>query len=135
MEVITPGFRVFFDTPNGKVEVHTNADGSVYQIVSNQSGIAGQAWISPACPGPVRLDRECPDLPYQGYLWVMDRDGNLIAEISTDIEGSFRVKLPPGSYVIAMPEGTTYPYLQPQPALVAAGQFTKLELVLDSGLR
>ena len=135
MDVITPGYRVFFDTPQGKVEVHTNADASGYRIAATKSGINGQAWISPACPGPVRLDRECPDRPYQGYLWVLDGNGSLIAELTTDAEGRFRVSLPPGRYTITQVEGTSLPALPPQPVTVTAGQFSEVELVLDSGMR
>ena len=135
MDFITPGYRVFFDTPQGKVEVHTNADVSSYRILATKSGINGQAWISPACPGPVRLDRECPDRPYPGYLWVLDENGSLIAELITDAEGHFFVNLPPGRYTITQTEGTSLPALPPQPVTVTAGQFTQIELVLDSGMR
>ncbi len=135
LDVITPGYLLFFDTPAGKVEVHTNADGSAYRILSNESGIDGQARISPGCPGPARAGSECPDLPYQGSLWVLDENGSLTAEITTDSEGRFRVNLPPGTYTITQPEGTSLPALQPQMVLVYPGQFTQLELELDSGMR
>jgi len=41
MDVITPGFLVVFDTPLGKVEAHTNADASSFQIVPSKSGAGG----------------------------------------------------------------------------------------------
>ena len=135
IDVITPGYRLVFNTPQGNVEVHTNADATNFQIAASKSGIQGQAWISPACPGPVKLGRECPDLPYQGNLWILGEDGSVIAEITTNSDGSFEATLPPGTYTITQPKGTALPALPPQEVTVSPGQFTQIELILDSGLR
>jgi hypothetical protein len=65
----------------------------------------------------------------------MDEDGGLAAEITTDEAGRFRVILPPGNYTISLPQGTALPSLVPQAASVTPGQFTRVQVLLDSGIR
>jgi hypothetical protein len=38
VQVITPGYRVIFITPQGEFEVHTNLSGKAFQILPNQGG-------------------------------------------------------------------------------------------------
>ena len=135
LDVITPGYLAIFNTPSGAVEVHTSIDGSLVRIVPQGSGIQGQALVGPACPGPVHIDTPCPDMPYAGYLMVLDQAGNTAAEIQTKEDGSFQLALPPGTYRITTPPGKPLPSLSPLEVKVEAGQYTTVQLHLDSGMR
>lgn len=133
-QVITPGYRLVFETPYGPVEVHTNQDGTYFRILAPESGIRGQVLVGPACPGPVSPDQDCPDQPYQGTLVVSDPNGNIVSEITTAPDGSFEINLPPGNYILAPPAGTVFP-TGSQDVQVTPGQITQIELLLDSGIR
>ncbi len=135
MMVITPGYQLIFDTPYGLVEVHTSQDGVIYHILAPTSGIKGTVLVGPACPGPVSPDKDCPDQPFQGTLVVSDENGSIVAEISTNPEGSFEVNLPPGQYIIAPPAGKPFPAGTPLEVDVKPNQFTPLKMLLDSGIR
>lgn len=135
LDVITPGYRAIFSTPQGEVEVHTNADGSSYRIAVENTGIDGLALLVNACPGPVHLETPCPERPYQGVLIVLDTSEETIAEVQTSADGRFRVNLPPGSYTVTVPPGKPLPALPPQEVLVRADQYTLVELRLESGMR
>jgi len=135
LDAITPGYLVIFNTPYGAAEVHTSIDGSIVRIVPQGSGIQGQALVGPACPGPVHIDKPCPDQPYTGYLMVLDQAGNTAAEIQTKEDGSFQLSLPPGTYRITTPPGKPLPSLSPLEVKVEAGQYTPVLLSLDSGIR
>ncbi len=135
MMVITPGYQLIFDTPYGPVEVHTNQDGTIFQILAPTSGIKGTVLVGPACPGPVSPDKPCPDQPYQGFLMVSDANGLIVAEISTTPEGNFEINLPPGHYVVAPPAGKPFPSGTPLEVDVKPNQFTPLKMLLDSGIR
>ncbi len=135
MDVITPGFQLFFDTPYGPVEVHTNRDGTNYHILAPTSGIRGTVMVGPACPGPVSPDKPCPDQPFLGILVISDVNGSIVAEVTTTPEGSFEINLPPGQYIIAPPPGKPFPSGPPLEVDVKPNQFTPLEMLLDSGIR
>jgi hypothetical protein len=135
LDVITPGYRIILNTPNGQVEVHTNLDTSIYRVLAPESGIKGQALVGPACPGPVRPGQECPDQPYQGIIQVLDNNGNPVAEITTAEDGTFQVDLPPGNYLLTLPDGNKFPTAAPQPVPVMPGEYNQVQFLLDSGIR
>ena len=54
------------------------------------SGIEGQALIGPTCAGPVRVDSNCDDQPYQATLTVFSPKGERIVQVQTDEDGRFR---------------------------------------------
>lgn len=160
-QVITPGYRLLFDTPQGQVVVHTDQSGSHYRQVTpalgatpeplpsempilptreppvpGSSGIEGQVLIGPACPGPVTIDSPCPDQPYQATLTILTADGGRIGQVTTDDAGRFRLALAPGSYIIhPEPPKQGLGYAPDQPVEVAAGEFAPVEIVYDSGMR
>jgi hypothetical protein len=98
------------------------------------SGVEGQVLLGPMCP-VVRLDQPCPDRPYQTTLTVLSPAGNKIAQIQTDINGLYRFALLPGDYVMHPESPNVMPYAQEQPFSVIADQFTKVDIVYDSGIR
>jgi hypothetical protein len=135
LDVITPGYKIIFGTPNGQIEVHTNLAATAYRVLAADSGIKGQALVGPACPGPVRIGQECPDQPYQGVIQILDSSENPVAEITTAEDGTFQVDLPSGDYILTLPEGNKFPIAAPQPVSVLAGQYSQVQFLLDSGIR
>lgn len=135
LEVITPGYRLIFETPKGEVEVHANLDVSAFYILSSGSGIKGQVLVINACPGPMRPGQTCPDIPYLGIIQIRDESGNPIAEIYTAEDGSFQVDLPPGTYILTNPSEEEYPMATSQPISVTPGEYSQVQFVIDRGMR
>jgi hypothetical protein len=102
-----------------------------------ESGIEGQAVISPARPGPTRQGE--PDTaPYKTTLTVRSAsDGREIRQLETGSDGRFRVVLPPGIYEIgpAARPGRFLPRAGEQTVTVAQGRFAHVTIEFDSGMR
>lgn len=160
-EVITPGYRIVFDTPQGSYVIHTDQTGSSYRQVTpaldstpvpvntevpvepsrvpptpGASGIQGQVTIGPACPGPVTIDSPCPDQPYQATLTILTAQNVRVGQVTTDEAGRFQMALAPGSYVIhPEPPKQGIAYAVDQPVAVAPGEMVTVQIVYDSGMR
>ncbi len=100
------------------------------------SGIKGQAFIGPGCP-VMQEGVPCPDSPYQAKLTVLGRDGRAVVEVTTDADGKFEIKLPPGDYVLHAEnlEGGKLPFAQDMEFTVKPNEFTEIEIYFDSGIR
>jgi hypothetical protein len=98
------------------------------------TGVEGQTLLGPMCP-VVRLDQPCPDRPYQATLTVLNPAGKKIAQVQTDVNGLYRLALLPGDYIMHPESPNVMPHAQDQPFVVIAGQFTKLDIAYDSGIR
>jgi hypothetical protein len=96
-----------------------------------RSGIEGVVLLGPACPVE-RIDDPCPDKPIQATVAVK-RNEQLVARFSSDDQGKFRVTLEAGTYrlesVAVLPRGI------PSTVTVSAGQFRKIVVQYDSGIR
>jgi hypothetical protein len=108
--------------------------------VSNQgdSGIEGIVVISPVRPGPIRVGEARSESPYQTTLAVYDaNDNHEIARTESGADGRFRIKLPPGLYVIGPPRDTQkrFPRAGEQSVTVKNNQFTHVKISFDSGMR
>lgn len=103
----------------------------------DESGIEGQAVISPAHPGPTRQG-ESDTAPFQTTL-VISRtsDGAEVARLETGSDGRFRVALPPGTYKVGPPAGTgrRLPRGGEETVTVAPGKFAHVTISFDSGMR
>ena len=100
------------------------------------SGIAGKALVGPMCP--VMIDgQDCPDQPYQATITVNNPEGRKIAQFQTDEDGKFTIPLSPGEYILIpeTPEGKPYPFADQQPFVVLQGEFTRIIVLYDSGIR
>lgn len=109
------------------------------RIVTSQSesGIEGQAVISPAHPGPVR-EGTSGTAPYKTTLvvWSADTDRE-VTRLETGSDGRFRVVLPPGTYRVGPPRrtGRFLPSGSEETVTVAAGKFVQITISFDSGMR
>jgi hypothetical protein len=97
------------------------------------SGVEGQILIR-----PVRsVDRRdgTNEAPYQARVSVLDAKGNEIGVAESDVDGNFRLGLPPGSYVLHPQSSGRYPRAAEQKVVVRANKWTQVEIVYDSGKR
>jgi hypothetical protein len=100
------------------------------------TGIEGYVTIGPMCPGPVpAFGTQCPDQPYQATLIILDGDNNQITQIQSDIDGFFRITLEPGTYTIHPVPGKTFPNASDQSVKVMEGEYTRVLIQYDSGIR
>jgi hypothetical protein len=104
------------------------------KVSSINSGVEGLVTIGPTCP-VMRLDQPCPDRPYAATLTVLDKTGKRVAQIKADENGIYRLELSPGDYNMHPESPNVLPHAQEQSFTVIAGQFTKLDILYDSGIR
>lgn len=103
---------------------------------AGKSGIKGVVLLGPRCPGPIRLDRPCPDAPYKAVLLIKRVSGRkTIAQTECDENGRFRVALPPGRYFIVNLPGPAYPRIHSPEIVVGRNRFTSIEIHADTGMR
>lgn len=103
-----------------------------------ESGIEGEAVISPASPGPQRQGQP-GSAPYRTTLAVVNTaDGREVARVQTGPDGRFRVSLPPGEYTIGPSpeeERRRFPRGEAHTVKVLPGQFIRVTIDFDSGMR
>lgn len=103
---------------------------------SLDSGITGRVSIGPTCPVErIPPDPQCADKPYAALLNISITDGTLVTQVQAGSDGTFKVTLAPGEYVISQAGGKIYPRLSPVNVTVKANQYTSVNLQLDSGIR
>lgn len=98
------------------------------------SGVEGQVLIGPMCP-VVQVGQECPDEPYQATLTVNSPSGERIVQVQTKEDGTFKIPLEPGDYILYPESPNVMPTAQDQPFRVEAGKFTQVTIHYDSGIR
>ena len=107
---------------------------SSVQPTPTDSGVEGQIFIGPMCP-VVQEGQECSDQSYQATLTVNSLTGERIVQFQTEKNGTFRIPLAPGEYVLHPESPNVMPFAQEQPFTVEAGKFTQVIVNYDSGIR
>jgi hypothetical protein len=102
---------------------------------NGSNGIEGTVLIGPTCPVEPLNDPKCADRPYQASLKLLNPAGTEVGRFTTDKDGAFRVGLEPGRYTIEAVRTGVLPSFAPQTVDVTAGNYTKLTLLFDSGIR
>ncbi|HXM73945.1 MAG TPA: carboxypeptidase-like regulatory domain-containing protein [Chthoniobacterales bacterium] len=99
------------------------------------AGIEGVISISPAHPGPTRVD-EADSKPLANTEFVVTSEKGAVASFKTDDQGHFRVSLPPGHYTVSRKSGQSrIGRFGPFDVDLTAGQITKVQWSCDSGMR
>jgi len=100
------------------------------------TGVEGTVTIGPMCP-VVQVGQECPDAPYAARLTVLLATGKTVARASAAADGSYRIPLEAGDYLLqAEPsDGGPFPASAGYPFSVLEGAWTRLDVTLDSGIR
>jgi len=101
------------------------------------SGITGKVLVGPMCPVLIE-GQECPDQPYQATITIKGLEGRgEIVKFQTDEQGNFSVPLAPGEYILhpEAPEDSPLPFAEEQRFTVRSGEYTRLIVQYDSGIR
>jgi len=100
-----------------------------------ESGIEGIITISPARPGPARID--APDsVPLANASFVIENNNREFASFTTDDKGHFRAPLPAGHYKISLKgRKTSIGRFGPFEVDVSPGKMTNVQWECDSGIR
>ena len=97
------------------------------------SGIRGTLIRSPTTP-VCREGQPC-SAPAAGVALLVTRAGRTVAQPTTARDGSFRIVLAPGRYVVRLARPPRIGGLRPRAVQVWPGQFTIVRLVVDTGIR
>ena len=100
------------------------------------TGVEGIVTIGPMCP-VIQVGQSCPDKPYAAELTVASAFGTIIARGLADADGSFRIPLPAGDYLLQVQatDGSPFPGPASLPFSVSEGAWTRLDVTMDSGIR
>ena len=98
------------------------------------SGVQGTVTVGPTCPVE-RIESPCPDRPYQTTVVALGASENEVARTASGPDGAFELELEPGTYVLTELVPGVFPRPTRTPVTVLAGQYTKVTLRLDSGIR
>jgi hypothetical protein len=100
----------------------------------SDSGVQGHVTIGPV--SPVEQPGVTNDRPYVATLHIRRASGNrVVAETTSAADGSYKVALAPGNYVLEPVGGSPVPTAQPQAFTVVAHSFTTVDVSYDSGIR
>jgi hypothetical protein len=102
---------------------------------AGQSGLQGIITVSPARPGPSRID--APDsVPLGNATFKVENAEREVASFTTDGGGHFHVSLPPGHYKVSFQGRTSsIGHFGPFEAEVVPGKMTNVQWQCDSGMR
>jgi hypothetical protein len=105
-----------------------SACGGSEQASRGGSGLQGKVArgpISPTCA----IGKPC-SAPARGLSLSFSRDGRVVASVKTGDDGSYRVELPAGRYVVmgAQP-------VRPQHVTVSTGRFHRVDFSIDTKIR
>jgi hypothetical protein len=103
---------------------------------SQGSGIRGVVDVVPACPS-YRVGSSCPRKPARGARVEIRAatSGRVVRSAYADDRGRFRVVLAPGRYVVTADVPGKRGYGRRRIVLVAAGEYTRVRLAVDTGIR
>jgi hypothetical protein len=99
-----------------------------------EQGIEGVVLLGPMCPVQT-LDDPCPDAPYQAWIGVRTEAGSNLTRVRSGEDGTFRIGLRPGRYVLDPETDGRFPMSSEQPVEVPPGAYTAVVISYDSGIR
>ena len=105
----------------------------------DQSGIVGRVHLGPQCPVET-VDDPCLDQSAAGVPVTVAKRlpgdlygaGEVVARSTTGADGSFRVRLASGDYVVTADAGMSCELMDVR---VTAGGFSKVDIPCDTGIR
>ncbi|OGO46895.1 MAG: hypothetical protein A2W37_17130 [Chloroflexi bacterium RBG_16_63_12] len=98
------------------------------------SGVEGQVLIGPMCP-VMQAGVPCPDQPYQATITVLDENRKKMTDFQSDAQGNFKIGLKPGTYILVPESPNHMTRAGEQTATVIEGQFIRVTINYDSGIR
>jgi hypothetical protein len=103
-------------------------------VRTTTSGLEGQVLIGPMCP-VVQEGVPCPDQPYQATITALDEKRNKVTQFASDAQGNFKVGLKPGTYLLVPESPDGFTRAGEQTVTVIEGQFVRVTINYDSGIR
>jgi Carboxypeptidase regulatory-like domain len=97
-----------------------------------RSGLTGVVLLDPAYP-VCEIGRPCTK-PAPHVRLVFARGGH-VARTRTSAEGSYRIRLRPGRYVVTVPSGARAGSVTPRRVDVPSGRYRRVVFRLDLGIR
>jgi hypothetical protein len=105
----------------------------------DQSGIAGRVHLGPQCPVETESD-PCADKPAAGSRVTVAKQlrgdsyagGAVVARTTTGADGSYRVAVAPGEYVVTADAGMSCELMD---ARVTPSAYTNVDIPCDTGIR
>lgn len=105
----------------------------------DQSGVAGRVHLGPQCPVETQGD-PCPDEPAAGSMVTVAEQlpgdsyagGEVVARTMTVADGTYRVAVAPGNYVVTADAGMSCELMD---ARVTAGAYSRVDIPCDTGIR
>lgn len=98
------------------------------------SGIEGTVVIGPTCP-VMLAENPCEDRPYQATVSVFSSKGNAVTSFVSQADGTFRLSLPAGKYILQGESDGAYPGAPRLEVTVENGRYTSIVLMYDTGIR
>jgi hypothetical protein len=106
----------------------------------SDSGVVGTVLLGPTCPVET-VEDPCEDQPPEAGTRVIVAErlpgeayaaGETVSEGTTSADGTFRIEVAPGEYVVTAEAGMSCEIMD---IVVAAGEFTTMDVVCDTGIR
>lgn len=112
------------------------------QVSEGETGrLEGHVSIGPLRPVQ-RLDQPPPSVPPEAYasrpIVILASDGTTeVKRVKIDPDGTYRVSLPAGSYVVDIARTSRIERARPlpRPVTIVKGQTVRLDIDIDTGLR
>ena len=98
-----------------------------------RSGLKGVVFIDPAYP-VCRVGQPCSK-PARYVTLTFSRQGRVVARTLTGADGSYRITLKPGTYVVAVPRQRVGSQLDPHRVAVRTGRYRRVVFKLDIGIQ
>ncbi len=96
------------------------------------SGIVGIVLVGPECRRPSEAS-PCL-IPYEARMVILDPEGRVVGEVTSGPDGTFRIELPPGDYVVQpSPGGDPFPRAEARSVTVVAGEMSEVEVNYERG--
>jgi hypothetical protein len=103
------------------------------------SGVSGRVHLGPQCPVETAGD-PCDDEPAAGSEVTVakplpgnpDAGGKVVARTTTDADGTYRVAVSPGTYVVTAQAGMSCALMTTR---VTSGRYSEVDIPCDTGLR
>lgn len=100
-------------------------------VPSGLRGVVTRGPITPVCAA----ERPC-DAPAKHATLLFSRHGSIVGRTTTDMEGRYRIQLPPGLYQVSRTVASKIGRgLEPDQARVRPGRFVRVDFSIDTGIR
>jgi len=104
---------------------------------SPDSGVSGRTVVDQGCT-VIRGSTPCPTEPLRARVVAIHAGSTATAgSTESDVDGRFRISLPPGQYVLHPQNlsGAPVPTAMPVPVEVRSGSYVEVTVQFDSGVR